>query len=109
WFFTSRSNDLARGGPATATFAAKDHQTFARFDGILVEETSRDRLDKEWSSMIEAWFPGGKNDPQLLLLRMELGQAEIWNSDLGMVDNVKMLLGFDTRKDAAQEHTTTAL
>lgn len=109
WFFTSRKNDLAAGGPATATFASKDNQLFARFKGVLSEETSRERLDKQWSPMIEAWFPGGKEDPDLLLLRMDLGGAELWNSDLGFVDNVKMLLGFDTRSDAEREHTRTTL
>ena len=37
----------------------------------------------------------GKDDPNLLMLKMDLGQAEIWNSDMGLIDNVKMLLGFD--------------
>lgn len=109
WFFTGRDHTFAQGGPATATFAGKGHEMFARFSGVLVEETSRARLDKQWSTMIEAWFPGGKDDPNLLMLRMDLGQAEIWNSDLGFFDNAKMLLGFDTRKDAHDEHTETAL
>ncbi len=109
WFFTSKDHQLARGGAATATFAGKDHSMFARFTGILTEETSIERRDKQWSQVIEAWFPGGKNDPNLLMLRMDLGQAEIWNSDLGFVDNAKMLMGFDVREDAREEHTATLL
>ena len=80
---------------------------FARFSGILSEEASRERLDQFWSPIIEAWFPQGKDDPNLLLLRMDLGQAEIWNSDLGFIDNLKMLLGFDSREEAKKEHVTT--
>jgi general stress protein 26 len=109
WFFTGRDHPLAQGGGSVATFASKDHQLFARFTGRLTEETSRERLDKQWNSVIEAWFPGGKEDPNLLMLRMDLGQAEIWNSDLGIIDNVKMLLGFDTRDAAKREHTETKL
>lgn len=109
WFFTSKQHNLARGGPATATFIAKDHQIFTRFRGVLTTETSRERLDKEWGKPMEAWFPGGKDDPDLLMLRMDLGQAEIWNSDLGFFDNAKMLMGFDTRDDARKEHTETTL
>ena len=109
WFFTRKDHVLAKMGPATATFSAKDNQLFARFSGMLTEEFSRERLDKEWSPMIDAWFPGGKDDPNLLMLRMDLGAAEIWNSDLGMIDNVKMLMGFDTREDAKREHTETLL
>lgn len=109
WFFTRRNHPLAGGGVATATFSAKDHQLFSRFTGLLSEETSRERLDKQWSSVIDAWFAGGKDDPELLMLRMDLGQAEIWNSDLGMFDNLKMLLGFDSRAAARREHAVTEL
>ena len=94
WFFHSRSGPLAAGGPATAT---------------LSEETDRGRREEEWSPAIEAWFPGGKDDPDLLMLRMDLGRAEIWNADLGFVDTAKMLLGFDVRQEAADDHAETAL
>lgn len=82
---------------------------FARFSGTLREETSRERLDKQWSQVVEAWFPGGKDDPNLLMLRMDLGEAEIWNSDLGFVDNAKMLFGFNVREEAREEHAETVL
>ena len=108
WFFTRRDHPLARMGSATATFAGKDHDMFARFSGSLSEEASKERLDELWGQPIEAWFDG-KDDPNLLLLRMDLGQAEIWNSDLGFVDNVKMLLGFEVKEDAQEEHLETTL
>ncbi|MFB0611299.1 pyridoxamine 5'-phosphate oxidase family protein [Aurantiacibacter poecillastricola] len=109
WFFTSRDHTFAQGGPATATFAGKGHDMFARFGGTLREETSRERFEKQWSSVVEAWFPGGKDDPNILMLRMDLGEAEIWNSDLGFVDNAKMLFGFDVREEGREEHTQTVL
>ena len=108
WFFTTRDHGLARMGPATATFAGKDHDMFARFSGVLTEETSRERLDQHWSSPIAAWFDG-KDDPNLLMLRMDLGQAEVWNSDMGFIDNAKMLLGFDSREEAREEHAEVML
>ncbi|MBH5322494.1 pyridoxamine 5'-phosphate oxidase family protein [Aurantiacibacter sediminis] len=109
WFFTTKDHTFAKGGPATATFAGKGHDMFARFSGVLSEETSQERFEKQWSTVVEAWFPGGKDDPNLLMLRMDLGQAEIWNGDLGFVDNAKMLFGFDVREDAKEEHTETTL
>lgn len=108
WFFTRKDHPLAPGGLATATFAGNDNQIFARIEGTLSTETSRERLDKQWNSVIEAWFDG-KDDPMLLMLRMDLAGAEIWNSDLGMIDNIRMLLGFDTRDEAKDEHAETAL
>ncbi|APE28605.1 pyridoxamine 5'-phosphate oxidase family protein [Aurantiacibacter gangjinensis] len=109
WFFTTKDHSLAQMGPATAMFAGKGHEMFARFTGTLHEETSEERFEKQWSRIVEAWYPGGKTDPNLLMLRMDLGQAEIWNSDLGIVDNTRMLLGFDVRDEARDEHTEAAL
>ena len=110
WFFLSKDHAFAKGGPATATFANKGHEMFARFSGVMTPELSRERLDKEWDKSVEAWFPGGKDDPNLLMLRMDLtGEAEIWNADLGLIDGVKIALGVDVRDDAQKEHTATTL
>jgi general stress protein 26 len=95
WFFTSRDNRFAEMGPATATFSAKGHDVFARFGGTLSEERDRARLEKQWNNFVEAWFPGGKDDPNLLMLRMDLGDASIWAGDVGVFNTVKMALGMD--------------
>ena len=109
WFFTGRDNRFAAKGAATATFASKGHDLFARFSGILVEETDKARLDKQWSNFVEAWFPGGKTDPNLLFLRMDLGQASIWSGELGMLTTAKMAMGMDVRGDVSGKYVETAL
>ena len=95
WFFTSRNNRFAAMGPAVATFQSKGHDVFSRFSGVLSEETSRERLDKQWNNFVEAWFPGGKDDPDLLMLRMDLGEASIWVGELGVINTARMMLGMD--------------
>lgn len=109
WFFTYRDNRFAAAGPATATFADKGHDLFARFHGVLTEETSRERLDKQWSKQVEAWFPEGKDDPRLLMLRMDLGDASIWSAELGALATAKMLLGVDVTKDVKGNKLETSL
>ena len=109
WFFTGRDHVFAQGGPATATFAGKGHGVFARFKGTLSYETSRERLDQEWSNFVEAYFPRGKDDPNLLMLRMDLADAEIWTTDIGLTTKVKMALGHDVREETRDQHAETAL
>ncbi|WP_239806823.1 pyridoxamine 5'-phosphate oxidase family protein [Croceicoccus hydrothermalis] len=109
WFFTYRDNRFATMGPATATFASKDHELFARFHGVLSEETSRERLEKEWSNSVEAWFPNGKDDPNLLMMRMDLGDASIWSGELGAITTAKMMLGMDITDDTKGGKAETAL
>ncbi|MFZ1741747.1 MAG: pyridoxamine 5'-phosphate oxidase family protein [Pontixanthobacter sp.] len=109
WFFTSRDSTLAKKGPATATFSGREHGIFARFEGVLTEETSSARLDKQWSNFVEAWFPGGKTDPNMVMLRMDLGLAEIWSGDQSLLTTAKMALGMDVRDEMQDNKVATAL
>ena len=109
WFFTHKHGKFAALGPATATFEGKSHDIYARFHGTLTVETSRERFDQFWSNFAEAWFDGGKDDPDILFLRMDLGEAEIWNGDMGLLDTAKMALGMDVREDASEQHAETTL
>ncbi len=42
-------------------------------------ETDQVRLDELWSPSWRIWFPDGKGDPQLCLIRMEPSAAEYWD------------------------------
>ena len=39
--------------------------------------------DRYWSPMVAAWFPQGKDDPDLTLIRLDAERAELWLSDAG--------------------------
>jgi general stress protein 26 len=45
-----------------------------------------DRLEKKrelWNTVVEAWFPNGPEDPDVVLLRVEAASAEYWDSPGG--------------------------
>ena len=104
WFFTHTKSDFAKLGRATATFESKGHELFARFDGTLTRETSQERFEQFWSNFVEAWYDGGKDDPDIVFLRMDLGDAEIWDGDLGLLNTAKMALGQTVRDEAEERH-----
>ncbi len=109
WFFTSKEGPLAAQGRATGTYTSKLHTIFARFHGTLALETDTGRLDRYWNRFLESWYPGGKDDPNLLLLRMDLAEAEIWDADIGIVAAAKMAWGKDLRDDTRRLRITTTL
>jgi general stress protein 26 len=109
WFFAAKDGKWSRMGPAHATYAGKGHDVFARFAGTLVGEDDRAVLDKHWNRYAEAWFPGGKDDPNLLFLRMNLGQASIWCGDLGLLAGAKMALGMNVKDEVAGKFVETRL
>jgi general stress protein 26 len=104
WFFTHKKSPFAQLGPATATFQGKGHDMFARFNGMLSVETSQERFDQFWSNFVEAWYDEGRNDPDLLFLRMDLGAAELWDADLGLFNTAKMALGIYVEPEAEKQH-----
>lgn len=109
WFFTATDNHLSGGGDAMAQFAAKGHDLFACISGTLVRESDRNVLDKLWNNGIAAWYEGGKDDPKLVLLRFDLGDAEIWTADPGIKGIFKLMTGMTMKGDELGEHAEVAL
>ncbi len=104
WFFTSRQAELAQklaggGERAIATFASKGHDLFATVHGSLRLDSDRAVVDKFWNRFVAAWFEGGKDDPNLALLRFDPERAEIWLDASSLVAGIKLLLGFDPKQD----------
>ena len=109
WFFAARDAKWSQMGAAHATFASKGHDVFARFAGTLAREQDRAVLDHHWNNYAQSWFPGGKDDPNLLFLRMNLADASIWTGDLGLLAGAKLALGMDVRDEAAGNFVETRL
>lgn len=78
WIYTTKNNRIASGGLAMAQFISKAHDVFACISGQLVEEKDPLIIDKYCSKEVETWYQDGKLDSNLLMLRFELSDAEIW-------------------------------
>ena len=103
WFYTTRENRLAKGGPAMAQFAGKGHFLFACVDGTLVEEADPAVID------LASWYPGGRQDPHLMMLRFDLGRAEIWRADMSLGGMFRQMFGGDVREEMRSKHVEVTL
>ncbi|MBX3538558.1 MAG: pyridoxamine 5'-phosphate oxidase family protein [Chelatococcus sp.] len=103
WFFADRDTELveklANGQPASFSFSAKSHDLFASVEGTLQVDQDRAVIDRLWNSFIAAWFKEGKDDPRLVLLRFDPGQAEIWENASNLLAGIKAMLGVDPQAD----------
>jgi len=93
YFFIGKDNRLAPGGRAMAQFVSKGQDFFACLAGNAAVDNDRAMIDKLWSKPVEAWFPGGKDDPNLALLRFDIDDAELWEADMSLAGKVKLLFG----------------
>lgn len=105
WFFTSRGSRIEAGGKAMAQFVGKGHDLFACISGTLIEETNQMVIDRLWSNPIEAWYEGGRSDPQMLVLRYDLSDVELWQADLGVKGYFKLLTGNTIEPSEAGQHS----
>lgn len=103
WFFSASNVDLVQaigsGESAFLHFAAKGHDLFASVEGRLAIDNDRATIERLWNPFVAAWFEGGKDDPELRLLRFEPGNAQIWLNENSLFAGVKMLLGSDPKED----------
>ncbi|WP_206239961.1 pyridoxamine 5'-phosphate oxidase family protein [Novosphingobium terrae] len=108
WFFIGKNNRLAKGGPAAVNFVSKGQDFFASLSGHATVDNNPAMIDKLWSNQVEAWFPGGKADPNLALLRFDIAEAELWEADVSLIGQLKMLFGGTIGPDEAGSHAVVS-
>ncbi|OYX36490.1 MAG: hypothetical protein B7Y99_01810 [Caulobacterales bacterium 32-69-10] len=84
WFYCRKENDLvsqsAGGKPAMFCLMTGDDSFIACVGGTLQADHDRERIERFWNPVAGAWFPEGKDDPNLTLLRLDPADAQVWVS-----------------------------
>lgn len=97
WFFTRADSPKAQQVDAhrqvNASFANIDDNNFVSLAGPAERVDDRAAIDAHWNGMVKAWFPEGKDDPQLQLLKVHVEQAEYWDGP-----SSRMVIAFDYLK-----------
>jgi general stress protein 26 len=111
YFFASRSEDLFKApgqtGKAIAIYAGKDHKLFASIHGTLSEDMDRAVIERLWNPIVASWYKDGKDDPDLVLLRLDATSADVWEAQAGATLKaaaLKMLFNIDPGKEHQDEH-----
>ena len=89
WFFTKTDTDLVHQTgsrhDAMVCLMAKDMEFQACIHGDLVPDTDRVKMDAFWSPFVSAWYPDGKDDPDLIMMRLDPKDARVWVSKRGPI------------------------
>ena len=92
WFFTRDDTDLARdvaspgGQSAMFHYGSKDQHVWACVAGQLsVQGQDREIIDRYWNPVLAAWYPDGKDDPHLTVLRFDAEEARVWVQKGGLM------------------------
>ena len=84
WFFLDKTSPLAETIKANPKVAlgysdpSGDNYVSVSGNGQLVQD--RATIDEKWSEDVAAWFEGGKENPNVALLRINPDEGEFWDT-----------------------------
>ncbi len=97
WFFTRASapkvEEVRADERVNVSFSAPDDQTYVSMSGTAHVVRDAAEIDAHWSKSVAAWFPKGRADPDIALLRVDVEQAEYWDAP-----SSSMVRGFQQAK-----------
>jgi general stress protein 26 len=84
WFFTSASShkvsEVANRPKVNVSFADPKDQRYVSVSGTAELVRDQAKIDELWRPEFKIWFPNGKEDPDVALLRVNVEKAEFWDS-----------------------------
>ena len=82
WFFASDdgplADELSREARVCLAYGAPDKDLYVSVSGRAELIRDRAKADEMWNTFAEAWFPDGPDDPNLVLVRVDVEQAQYW-------------------------------
>jgi general stress protein 26 len=87
WFFTnefsSKVAEVSHDNKVNVTYTNASANTYISINGTATIVDDRGRMQELWDPFIEAFFKDGIDDPKLTLLRVDMNDAEYWDSSAG--------------------------
>jgi general stress protein 26 len=85
WFFTRefdpKVNEVNQNHKINLSYSDPDNNLYVSISGEAYMETNKDKVEELWQPHLKAWFPKGKEDPEISLLKIKPQKAEYWDSE----------------------------
>jgi len=82
WFFTDadapKVREIAGERHVNVAYASAEENLYISVSGTAKTLRDQSKIDELWNPVHKAWFPGGKDDPNLALLKITVHRAEYW-------------------------------
>lgn len=82
WFLVSKQSSAVRqlAADPRAGVALSSNDSWVSLTGTAQVVDSQERVDRYWSPVVEAWFPDGKEDPSVTVLKFSADGGEYWDT-----------------------------
>ena len=84
WFFTRASShkvdEVQQDQRVGVTYADGGKQDYVSLSGTARLVRDKAAIDAHWGEAMRTWFPKGKDDPDIALLKVDVSAAEYWDA-----------------------------
>ncbi|MFD2571882.1 pyridoxamine 5'-phosphate oxidase family protein [Spirosoma soli] len=99
WFFTydnsHKVDEVRQNERVSVAFSDPGSELYVTTKGIAEVVKDRMKINELWSDILKTWFPNGKEDPHIALLKVTIHAGEYWDRPGG-----KMVKLFEMAKGA---------
>jgi general stress protein 26 len=92
WFMTAKDSSTAKeieeNPIINLSYTDPGNNVFVSVNGVASLTTDKLKIEELWSDMFRAYFPGGKDDPNITLIRVDPSRAEYWDAPDSIVSQL---------------------
>ncbi len=85
WFFSERNSEknmeILENNKVQLFYSHPGKSSYLIVNGEAVINSDKSRIEELWSPEIEVWFPNGKDDPNITLIKVVPTSAYYWDTD----------------------------
>ena len=109
WFYSKKESlkvhDIEEEKEILITYAHPASQDYVVIHGLAGIERDKLKIVTLWNSKLKEWFPKGVEDPEMVMIKIDVLNAEIWDAPpsktgkiLGMVKSLVTGHPYDKKK-----------
>ena len=96
WFFSDlnseKNKQIQQDNEVRLFFSHPGKSSYMIINGQAEIVVSPSKIEELWSPLVKAWFKGGKDDPNISFIKVQVKSAYYWDTEGNkMVNFIKML------------------
>ncbi|PZP57511.1 MAG: hypothetical protein DI586_00300 [Micavibrio aeruginosavorus] len=84
WYFTSKDSpkvaEIKADSSMLVSYSDPASNNYVSLSGTAQITDDRNKIDELWSDALSVWFPQGKSDPNICLIKFKPETAEYWDA-----------------------------
>jgi general stress protein 26 len=84
WFLThvdsGKVAQIEQDARVSVTFADPSNGNYVAMKGYADIDEDGDKVEELWTPLARAWFPRGKDDPEIGLIKITVTEAQYWEA-----------------------------